>query len=104
MCAVMFCAAPVTAVELARYPSDADPDAARQRHRGKTSDLGEESEVAGSSRLKQSTIERLSLCNSILQSSTGWLCAERSAALTRASSPSISSSKNHLSAITFFHE
>ena len=43
----MFSAAPVTAVELARYPSDAD--VARQTHRGKTSDLGKESDVAGSS-------------------------------------------------------
>ena len=48
ICAVMFSGAPVTAVELA--PSDADPDVARQTHRCKTSDLGEEeSEVAGSS-------------------------------------------------------
>ena len=49
ICAVMFCAAPVTAVELARYPSDADPDVARQTHRRKTSDLRKESEVAASS-------------------------------------------------------
>ena len=40
ICAVMFSAAPVTAVELARYPSDADPDVPRQTHRGKKSDLG----------------------------------------------------------------
>ena len=48
-CAVMFSAAPVTAVELARYPSDAAPDVARQTHGGKTSDMYEESEVAASS-------------------------------------------------------
>ena len=47
--AVMFSAAPVTAVELARYASDADPDVARLTHRCKTSDLGKKSEVAGSS-------------------------------------------------------
>ena len=46
---VMFCAAPVTAVELARFSSDADPDVAHQTHRGKTSDLGKESDVTGSS-------------------------------------------------------
>ena len=45
----MFSAAPVTAVEFARYPSDADPDVARQTYRCKTFHLGKESEVAGSS-------------------------------------------------------
>ena len=44
----MLSAAPDTVVELARYPFDADPDVARQTHRCKTSDLGKESEVAGS--------------------------------------------------------
>ena len=47
--------APVTAVELARYPADADPDVARQTHRCKTSDLG----ARDRPRLEQSTIERL---------------------------------------------
>ena len=50
-------------------------------------------------RVKQSTIERLSLSNGILQSCTGWQCAERSAALTEAlaSSQRKTSSKNILS-------
>ena len=49
MCAVVPTAALVTAVEFARYPSDADPDVARQTYRCKTSDLGKETDVAGSS-------------------------------------------------------
>ena len=49
VCVVMLPAAPVTAVEVAWYPSDADLDAACQTHRCKTSDLDQESEVSGSS-------------------------------------------------------
>ena len=45
---VVLPAAPVTAVEIARYPSDADPDVARQIHRRNPTDLGQESEVARS--------------------------------------------------------
>ena len=45
----MISAAPVNAVELARHPSDADPDVLRQTHRGNTSDLRKKSEIAGSS-------------------------------------------------------
>ena len=83
------------------YPSD--PDVARQAFRCKTSDLCQSRDRP---RLKQSTIERLSLCTSGLQSCTGRLWAARSAALTRAwaSSFRISSSKNHLSAMTSLHE
>ena len=40
---------PVTALELARYPCDADPNVARKAYRCETSDLGPESEVARSS-------------------------------------------------------
>ena len=46
---VLSSAARVTAVGFAWYPSDADPDAARQTRRCKPSDLGQESEVTGSS-------------------------------------------------------
>ena len=57
-------------------------------------------------RLKESTSERVSLSSSKLQLRAGWLWAARLAALTRAraSSLRISSSKNHLSAMTFSHD
>ena len=77
-------AALVAAVEFTWDPSDADSDIARQAHRCKTSDLGQEFEVAGRPRLKQSTVERLSLSDSIMRSCTRWMWAARSAALTRA--------------------
>ena len=57
---------------------------ARQAHRCRTSDLGRDRP-----RLKQSTIVRLSLSSSNLQSCTGWLWAARSAALTAAELPSL---------------
>ena len=80
-------AALVAAVEFTWDPSDADSDIARQAHRCKTSDLGQEFEVAGRPRLKQSTVERLSLSDSILRSCTRWMWAARSAAFTKPTQP-----------------
>ena len=45
-------AALVAAVEFTWHPPDADSDVARQTYRCKTSDLGQESEVAGSSKVE----------------------------------------------------
>ena len=47
VCVVMFSAVPVTAVDFAWCPSDADFDVACLTHRCKTSDLDQESEVTG---------------------------------------------------------
>ena len=58
-------------LKFAWYPADADLDVPYQTLRCNPSDLDQKSEVAGSPRAKQSTIDRLSLSSSILQSCAG---------------------------------
>ena len=49
VCVVMFSAAPVTAVEFAWYPSDADLSVASQTHQCQASDLDQQPEIPGPS-------------------------------------------------------